>query len=373
MVAQKELKTVNPGNVIPGCKSQKPNSTGVHWIRSSFDFKHLEVVKSMVSNFFGESEISYIGRLSYSARYAWRSEVSLCFDEDADLREKAHRGRITLDVPGSACDELTAPDLVLFMEFIKELGGKATRVDVFFDDYSCLVNLDDLRETIDKGDYTYFQVSSKNQSFNRTKKKDGGLTYDSVTFGRRGSAGSGKYLRVYDKNLESEGKENCVRWEVEFTQHYAEKVFNILSGTGGNLDVYAISCGALIGGCIKFVHRTADKNIDRLDIYSWWEEITKMLGVLSVRIAKKKNTLTGMMEWTKRQLSPTLSVIAKAFKTERDYYDWMQELLDFGESKMNVHQSQIARENADCLIFNPKCNREKNETAYLNAMCAQVS
>jgi len=373
MQTQKELKSVNPGTVIPGCNSQKGNLTGVHWLRNSFDFKCLDVVIAMVSRFFGVCELSYNGILSYTARYVWQSGVSLCFDEDPELRLKSHRDRITLDIPGSACDELTAPDLVLLLEFVQELGGKCTRIDVFFDDYVRTVSLEELRTTVDKHDFSGFRIASKNQTLDRTKKENGGVTYDAVTFGRRGSAGSGKYLRVYDKNLESKGEENCIRFEQEYSQHYAEKVFKILAGTGGNLECFAICCGALIGGSIKFVHRNGDKNIDRLELYDWWEEIVKALGILSIRIAKKKNTLTGMMEWTERQFAPTLSVIGNSFKTERDLYDWLQELRDVGDSKMNAHQRQVSDQNSGCLVFNPKCNREKNESAYLNAMCVQIN
>jgi len=373
MKIQKGLKSVNPGNVIPGYKSRKGNLTGAHWLRNSFDFIQLEIVKAMVSGFFGVCELSYNGILSYSARYVWPNGVSLCFDEDPELRRKAHRDRITLDVPGSACDELTAPDLVLFTDCIQDLGGKCTRIDVFFDDYDRRVSLEELRTAIDKHDFSGFRIASKNQTLDRTKKENGGVTYDAVTLGRRGSAGSGKYLRVYDKNLESKGEQNCTRWEVEFTQHYAEKVFKILAGTSGNIECFAIACGALIGGCVKFVHRNGDKNIDRLEPYDWWEEIVEVLGVLSVRVGKKKNTLTGMMEWTERQFAPTLAVIGNAFKTARDLYDWIQEIRDVGDSKMNVHQRQVADQNAGSLVFNPKFNREKNESAYLNAMCVQLT
>lgn len=373
MVAQTELKTVNPGTVIPGCNSQKGNPTGVHWLRNSFDFKSLDSVMAMVCSFFGVCEICYNGILSYTARYVWQSGVSLCFDEDPEIRQKSHRDRITLDVPGSACEELTAPDLLLLMQYIRELDDKCTRIDVFFDDYERVVSLEELRTAIDKHDFSDFRIASKNQTLDRTKKRNGGVTYDAVSFGRRGSAGAGKYLRIYDKNLESKGEENCIRWEVEFTQHYADKVFKILSGADGNLEVFAIACGALIGGCMKFVHRNGDKNITRLDLYDWWEEIAKNLGVLRVRIAKKKNTLTGMMEWTERQVSQTLAVIGLSFKTERDLYDWIQDLRNIGESKMNVYQRQVAEQNAGCLVFNPKCNRQKNESAYLNAMCVQVT
>ena len=139
------------------------------------------------------------------------------------------------------------------------------------------------------------------------------------------------------------------------------------------MECFAVCCGALIAGSITFVHRNGDKNIDRLELYDWWEEIVKSLGVLSVRIAKKKNTLTGMMEWTERQVAPTLAVIGNSFKTERDLYDWLQELRDVGDSKLNAHQRQVVEENACSLVFNPKCNREKNESAFLNAMCVQIN
>ena len=383
METQTELKSGNPGIVIPGCDSQtvtqKANPTGVHWLRNSFDFKQLIVVKAMISYFFGVCELSYNGILHYTTRYVWQSGVSLCFDENSEVRQKSHRDRITLDVPGSACEELTAPDLLLLKDYIRELGGSCTRIDVFFDDYKRRVSLEELRAVSDKGDFSMFKVTGTNRTRNRTKKENGGLTYDAVTFGRRGSSGSGKYIRVYDKNLESEGEENCIRWEVEFTQHYAEKVFNILADAKGNLDVFATACGLIIGGCIKFVHRNkelnrkGDKNINRLELYDWWKEIINELGVLSVRVAKEKNTLTGMIEWTERQFAPTLAVIANAFKTERDLYDWLQGIRDVGGSRMNAYQAYIAEQNAGCLVFNPKCNRQKNESAYLNAMCVQVS
>jgi len=367
MTTKTEIKSVNPGFVIPGSQSQKENLTGVHWLRISFDFKQLESIKSMVTNFFGVFEICYNGILSYSARYVWQPGVSLCFDEDPELREKAHRGRITLDVPGTACDELIPSDLLLLFDYCRAFTGKATRIDVFFDDYNRRVSLKELRSVIVKNDFSGFRIASMNQTLDCTKKDNGGMTYDAVSFGRRGSAGSGKYLRVYDKNLESKGEENCIRWEIENTQGHAVQVFNILSGCNCNVDVFAIACGAMIGGCMKFVHRTGDKNITRLNLYDWWEEIVKALGVLVVRVAKKKNSLTGMIEWTKRQVSQTLAVIGLSFATERDFHNWLQEIRDDGEVKMNAYQREIAKRNIGCLVFNPKANREKYTAAYVNA------
>jgi len=372
MDAQTELRTGNPGPVIPGFSCQTSNPTGAHWLRNSFNYKSLEQVKTYISYFWGEPELCYRGILSYSTRWLWQSGVSLCFDSDPELREKAHRGRITVDVPGKACEELTATDLLLYIQGCQNYGGRCTRIDVFFDDYNRTICPKDLQAVVDKGDFSLFRIASKNQTLNRTIKKNNGVTYDAVTFGRRGSAGSGKYLRVYDKNLESNGKENCVRWEVEFSQKYAEKAFNLIARGDGNLEVFAATCGGLVGGCISFVKRTGTKHIDRLDVYKWWMDITDFLGVLVVRVSKKKNTLTGMMEWTERQISPTLYVIAKAFRSEQDFYNWMQSLRDIGGGKINVYQRQVLKQNEGCLIFSRKGNAQKQDLDYLNAMCVKV-
>jgi len=366
-------KGVNPGVVIPGSKQRESNRTGVHWLRNSFDYNQLEAVKKMVSIFYGDCEINFRGILSYSSRFVWLSGVSLCFDENPELRQKAHRDRITLDVPGSACDELTEADLLLFMEYIQQLNGRCSRIDVFFDDYNRTVSLAQLRDVIDKKDFSMFRLASKNETIDRTKKENGGKTYDAVTFGRRGSLGGGKFFRIYDKNLESSGKENCIRWEMEFTQHHATKAFGFLAGCNGSAECFVTLCGSMVAGNILFVHRTGDCNIKRLKIYDWWQEIFGILGKLRIRIAKKKCTLKGMIDWAERQTSTTMAVIRKSLKTDRDFYDWMEYMINLGISKMSNFQSQIAEQNAGSMVFNNRCNREKDETSFLCAMYSQTT
>jgi len=373
MVAKTDVRMANLGNVIPRCDCQNSNPVGVHWLRNSFDHKKLEKVKAWVSNFFGESTLKDYGKLGYGRHYAWESGVSLCFDADPENNPNSHRGRITLDVPGKACAELTAPDLLLFMEGCQALDCKCKRIDVFWDDYKRIVSLEELGRVADVGDFSMFRISSANRTKNRTRKENDGLLYNAVTFGRRGCKGSGKYLRVYDKNLESNGESNCIRWECEFSQEKAQEVFTWLVGASGNLDVFATLCGSLIGGCINFVHRTGEKHIGRLDVYEFWQEVIKLLGVLSVRIAKKENTLTGTIEWVEKQVAPSLALIRKAMRSEQDFYNLSRHFTDVGESRMNATQRQIAEQNAGLLTYDRKVNKEKQRSDYLNAMCVQVS
>ncbi|MBA7537524.1 hypothetical protein ES705_29793 [subsurface metagenome] len=368
MEVKKDVQMGNPGYVIPGCNSQTANRVGIHWQRYSFDYKDIGDVAAFVSEFYGDYGQDEFCTLNYTTRFIWSNGVSLNYDADSERRERLHRDRITLDVPGSACDELTCPDLLLFFDGCRELGGKSTRLDVFFDDYERPYTMDELRGAAAEGDFSMFNVTSENRTRNRTRKENDGIVYDAVTFGRRASKGSGSFLRVYDKNLESNGESNSIRWELELTQHKADKVFKYLAGCDGNLETFASVCGAVIGGCITFVHRTqraGDKNIIRLAEYDWWVAIKETLRTLSLRIAKKTNTLTGTIEWVERQISPSLALVRKAFRSWQDFYNFMCHLLEVGESRMNYKQRQIAKQHGGSLVYDRKYNREKQESDYL--------
>lgn len=380
---KKDVRMGNPGYVIPGYNSQKCNEVGIkcnevgiHWMRNSFDYKEIGEVAAFISTFFGDYDKDEYCTLNYTTRFIWPNGVSLNYDADPERRKRLHRERITLDIPGSACDELTAPDKLLLIEALeKEFNCKSTRLDVYFDDYERTVDMEKLRIVAEKKDFSVFQVASANYTYNRTRKENDGLVYDAVTFGRRASKGSGAFLRVYDKNLESNGEQNCIRWELELTQKKAQKVFTILAGCDGNLEAFATICGAVIGGCVNFVHRTersGDKNIIRLAEYDWWTSIKETLHTLSLRIAKKKNTLTGMIEWQKIQVMPSLACIRKSFVSPQSFFNWLSESLDNGESRMNFNQCQIVKQNVGTLVYNRKFNREKQESDYLDAMCVKV-
>lgn len=342
---------ISPRNVIRGVNSHLYNEVGVHWLRISFNHKDLQEVKTWVERFWGSCDLDGFGLWSYDSRYFWPSGVSLNYDRDLERSQAVHRGRITLDCPGRACDMLTAPDLLLLIESSFALGGQCSRTDIFFDDYSRIVTPDQLHEVIECNDYSGFKKSHIKQTFSGHS-----LVHDEVMFGRRGQNGSGKYLRVYDKCLESEGEKDCIRWEVEFSDKKAQSVFEILAGCGGEIEAFVGICGALVGGCITFVHRTGDRNIKRLEVYEFWEIITELLGKLKIRIEKKETSLTGVIEWTEKQVAPSLACIAKAFVDLHEFMRWIRDVVDDGESRLNAKQRDIVRESGGCMKYNRKEN-----------------
>ena len=268
MVACKDVQVgKTPRTVIRGVNSQKSNEVGVHWARISFDRRYLRELVQWSTHFFGKSQQDGLGLWSYDSREYWPSGVQLNFDNMPERSRDVHNGRMTLECPGKALDELTQADLTLFLEGCRRaFCGVCKRIDVFLDDYNKAISPSGLHSLIKRRDYSGLRKWHIAQTGD-----PGRLTHDEVSFGRRGEKGSGKYIRVYDKALESNGERDCIRWEVEFTQEKAQQVFVKIAETGGDIEAFATLCGSLVAGAINFVKRTGDKNIGRLDdmIFGW--------------------------------------------------------------------------------------------------------
>lgn len=340
MEAQKELKIGNtPRDVLRGVDSQTQNEVGIHWLRISIPRQYLAKVRTYCSFYFGESVRDGYGLWSYDTRYSWSNGASLNYDSDNMRSDSVHQGKATLDVPGKALDAIRELDLHLFLLSLRQFRPSCTRIDVFFDDYHRKNTPSGIHDIIKNRDYSGFRKGQLKQRF------DGGkMIHDEVDFGTRGENGAGKYLRVYDKALESDGEKNCIRWEVEFSKERAHKVFDKLSQCG-SIDAFATLCGALVGGSVKFIHRNGDKNIGRLEVYSWWQEIRELLGTVVIRVSVKKPDIAGMYNWVYRQVSPTLACLRDTFVDDTDFMNWLFDVLDEGGLNMSQRQTNLAEAN----------------------------
>ena len=111
------------GGVLPVPFSHPSNVVGVHWLRISFAKKHLADISQLCSYVWGDFELDGFGLWSYDSRHYWSSGVSLNYDQDDERSARVHCGMMTLDCPGSALDEMTAPDLQLIIEAAQVFGA----------------------------------------------------------------------------------------------------------------------------------------------------------------------------------------------------------------------------------------------------------
>jgi len=340
MVAQmKSNKGKTPRNVLRGVNSQIQNEVGCHWLRISVLRQYLAKLRAFCDFYFGSSTQDGYGLWSYDSRYVWSNKASLNYDSDVTRSELVHAGTVCLDLPGQALDGIAQTDLHLFLLSLRQFNPKCTRIDVFFDDYNRTITPSGLNDIVEARDYSGFRKGQIKRGYD-----NGQLIHDEVDFGRRGDNGSGQYLRIYDKFLESKGKKNCIRFEIEFTKERSRKVFDKLSQVT-SVDAFATLCGSLIGGSIKFVYRKGDKNIGRLKVYDFWREILELLGSVVIRIPVKKIDISGKYQFIYKQVTPTLALLRDTFVDDIDFFNWLNDAIGEGELRMSQYQINLAKSN----------------------------
>lgn len=340
MLAQKVSKTgKTPRTVKRGVYSQMKNEVGLHWLRISIVRHYLPKVRAYLDFYFGESSQDAYGLWSYDSRYHWSCGASLNYDGAAARSDLVHNGKFTVEIPGQALDGIAQTDLHLFLLSLRQFNPTCTRCDVFFDDYNRTISPSDMHRIVKGHDYSGFRKGQIKQLYDSAR-----LIQDEVDFGKRGPNGSGQYLRIYDKVLESKGKKNCIRFEVEFTKERSHKVFDKLSQVT-SIDAFATLCGSLVAGSIKFVHRNGDKNISRLKVYDFWQEILDLLGSVVIRIPTKETSIAGKYKYIYRQVSPTLALLRDTFVDDTDFFNWLNDVIGEGELRMSQAQINLARAN----------------------------
>jgi len=366
MIAKTDVKTGNTLRLVARrVESRMVTEVGVHWLRISFPDKYLRQAVDMVSRSFNLEPIDRFGLWGYDRMYHWPNGVKIMYDTDDD-KARLHNRRAYFECPGKACDELTPPDLVLVMEIFKEaFEGRGERIDIYLDDFARHIEPQDLQSVIMRKDYSRFRQFHLMQSFDHGNE----LIYDAIVFGSR-KKGWEKQLEVYDKNLESKGEKNCIRWEAKFREDKADTILTKLVGTAGNLDAFALLCGSIVVGSITFLHRIDGvRNLERLDEYEFWGLLKEGLQDLRIRSKKKVNTVTGIVSWVERQVAPNFACLSKVFKSQKVFYSWILDLLHDGESRLNPNQLHIVDQYSGSFDHRSYLDPAELDNRYIKHLC----
>ena len=337
-----------PRTVLRGLDSQRA-VVGVHWVRVSADKGQLLPFRHFLGLYFGECEDLERGHWNYDRSFEFSDGVTLNYDSDSDRCERIHSNRITIDVPGCALDRLSGSDLETFLVALRSMDVKCTRLDIFYDDFSRRILPCEVHAVAKLGDYVRFRTVEHRESYKGTQR-----TMDMVNFGRRGSNGSGSFLRCYDKRLESKGENVAVRWELELTGKKSHLAFMGLTGFDGNLEGFAACLGSLVGGSIDFLKRTGDKNLNRLERYSWWEDIKSFLGAIRLRPKKAEYSVEKVKKWVSTAVAPSLACLRDSFGTDENFLKWLSLTLQDGSNRMRSKHRKMLRELEDSQLIAKK-------------------
>ena len=366
------LGSGNPPYVIRGLNSQNPQKgakkghqrendcVGLHWLRGTVPFAEEQPLVVYLGMFFGDGfEEADWGLWKYNKSFVWPNRVSLNTHTSAERAERITAGGITLEIPGSAIEGMT-PDLFFaFMRGLDRYAFDCRRVDVFYDDCDRLVTPRDLYPMVYEVDllghefrreFTGFLTCKSEQEVGgrRAKELGGGrgLTYDCVRFGRRGSAGCGKSMRVYDKNLESKGERDCVRWELELCQERSRKCWQALMHT--SIEDTPKLLGMVVGGSIDFRHRpvngcgellkAGDKNWKRLERFDFWQTIIGKLGELPLANPLPSKRVEKAAAWLDSAVGGTLQMLGVAWGADQ----LVAHVMDIVGSRDRLRTSHLA-------------------------------
>jgi len=229
-------------------------------------------------------------------------------------------------LPANSMDFLPA------FHYANKIHAKFTRIDLACDDYSKSLTPEFLYSRCLAGDLKGFRKFKYiHEAFNtEVGIKDSGFTLYC------GSQKSDKFYRIYDKNLESKGLIDAIRFEFVAKNSYAQKIADLFRYHLNSPDAFPLCSSELpddsielefsrrasgmvdlissiIFGNLFFIDRSSDSNVSRCVSADYYSSFLSLLNssLRKLSVISKKPRLYDSLQWLLRSCSGTLSMIRK--------------------------------------------------------------
>jgi hypothetical protein len=299
------------------------------WLNCTFPASRRGEVKQLVDSYIGQGKRRERGTNTYLQSDGWESGAILAWTEG--------RPECWLSFNGDSCDLILPDRKLVFFRELQLLDAKCTRGDYAIDVPKELVTMERIHEAARLG-----QVVGFRRYFPKRVVRDmntGELDQDEADFGRRGRDGSGRYVRWYDKGLESDGEIDRIRCEVETSGDTADAWFQILCDSH-NQGEFDRTLGRIVCGSIGFADKSgAHGHADRYQTLPWWDRIVQLVGDAAVVVARVKPSLERSVQYLKRVVPMIFARAARVVTDlgmdgEQVVVDLVRKLLDVGAGKL---------------------------------------
>lgn len=250
-----------------------------------------------------------------------------------DKGEGHNTGELILNISGQLLSRCSFPRLSEFCTHLYQLGAHCSRIDISVDDFSKeYFDYDKLCSAIDSHNFTGARLDNASQS---TNAKGGWI----VTMGSRAN---GKYARWYNKFIESKGKINSYRYEVEYKGGYAKSIFESFCTFDLEDDEVRLEfISKLLGGAFSFIDRSESSNVSRCGLLPWWQKFLNALGgALQWSVPRVQKSLDKTITWIEKQVIKSLVVIKKCLGDAK-YNNWFD--YKFAQLSKKLNPSQVNR------------------------------
>ena len=322
----------------------QPNLTAcIDWLQGTVkfaDFKQFESCVEFVVSYLKDTAYYEFGQPRFMGK-TWqnhgKSAKGILFYWDKPNLEVNELGHGFISIPASVLSQVSADDIWRMMSGLLDCYKfKCTRLDIAIDDYNKTVSFEELDNAVELGNRTGFENYDVKASYR--KKVIGRTRY-------MGSAKSNSMLRYYDKSVESRGKVDAYRWELQLIDEKAQSVFIQYA----QMDREAFSTighrylGSVVFGSVNFIDRSTGKRASRCEQLTWWKNLVNMIGSIQIAIPRVVKTLEKTVETIRKQYAPILCAVKRGLgKTGFRFF--MNELVDSGENRQGKRHEAITKQ-----------------------------
>lgn len=236
-----------------------------------------------------------------------------------------------LSLSGSAVSRVSGSHLHCFMQMVAaNTGVRCSRLDIRCDDYGDRLKFIDINEACEARNHSGFHSASLIKGYNES-----GWTF------QLGSRESEHFVRIYDKNAESKGEIDCVRFESEFKGKKAEYIFNQIAQS----DCYETdTLTKWLIGRYDFIDKQ-DRNLSRNNRLEWWQDFLDDLNAVGqvAIIERVKSSVESKLDWIRRQVSKSLALISRAIGSDQ-FATTLEELMEYGRSRLRGYDEILCSE-----------------------------
>jgi hypothetical protein len=279
--------------------------------------------------------------------------IMACFNPPTDQKNFCD---CWVSLPGSVVSHVPASD---FYDLCRSLAAfdhfAVTRFDVALDDYDKSIELEQVLEAAEAGNFAGSRYCDP-----RIPLKRGTLPGSLGWCVYFGSPQSDKRLRFYNKAAESNGELDCYRWEVQFRAKHANEAFKTYIETESDPMILA----GLVTGCVSFVDRESGDRLSRQSFLPWWSEfLDKVGGFIKIRLPRFVPTIQRSKQWINRQVSTTLAAIRQVYGAY--FKEWLDQQLHEGEMKLKDRHNNMIKVAKHDWLYPPACSHSNDESALI--------
>lgn len=295
------VDTAAPRTVLRGAKchpvtDEPVNEVSIDWLRMSGPKCQYWEALHLLQKRFGQAEEGK-GRFGLNSGHHW-AEGGIF--QDLDKQKNARH--CVFELPGKIISELEHHEVRQLIYDMHSMGFKTTRVDIAVDIYTMPDLINTVRESCEAGELC------RAKTYQHIEQRSAGLlTGHGITIGKRGNKGSGRYLRVYDKGLETQTLDpgNWIRWESELSDDCAQQ-FTLKYACENESIACCLSHALWV---VEFRQATGQR-LSRRPLAEWYESFTKSVRPEKVRAVRAKSTIESYANWIKTSVVPKLASIS---------------------------------------------------------------